>query len=381
MPTPVFPQPDKELISRWSVEQINDWYKQNPWPVGCNYIPHNAINQLEMWQAESFDPGVIDTELSWAAGLGFNTIRVFLHHLLWEQDSTGFLERMDRFLAIADSHGIRTMFVMFDAVWNPFPRIGKQPEPLHFVHNSGWVQCPGYDVLNNMESYDGLHRYIHGVVDHFKNDERILVWDLFNEPDNMNMASYKDDNYREHKAELSMNLLKKTIHWVRAINPIQPITMAPWQFDWSDPGKLTALDNYMFTHSDIISFHCYEDKAGMEKRITDLKRYNRPMLCTEYMARPFNSTFKDILPVLKKHKVGAYNWGFVAGKSQTHCPWDSWQQQYEQEPEVWFHDVFRANGEPYCKKEIAYLVRFNRKNARATLEKLKKEINDDLHNQ
>ena len=122
--------------------------------------------------------------------------------------------------------------------------------------------------------------------------------------------------------------------------------------DWSDPGKLTALDNYMFTHSDIISFHCYEDKNGMEKRINDLKRYGRPILCTEYMARPFMSTFQHILPVLKKNRVGGYNWGFVAGKSQAHCPWDSWQQPYEKEPEVGFMMCFAPMTNHMIKKKL-----------------------------
>ena len=371
---------DPLLASRWSIEKINGWYDKHPWPIGCNYIPQYAINQLEMWQEDSFDIATIRKELSWASLLGFNTVRVFLHHLLWEQDSKGFLGRLDAFLSVADKYGIKTMFVLFDAVWDPFPKTGKQPEPRHYVHNSGWVQCPGFDVLNDMSKYDGLHAYVHGVVNHFKDDERVLVWDLFNEPDNMNTASYKDDNYALHKAELSMNLLKKTIAWVREIDPVQPITMAPWQFDWSDPGKLTALDNYMFTHSDIISFHCYEDKKGMEKRIKDLTRYERPMLCTEYMARPFMSTFQDILPILKKHRVGGYNWGFVAGKSQTHCPWDSWQQPYEKEPEVWFHDVFRSNGEPYDKKEVAYIIRFNKRNVRESLQLLKTMMKEKREN-
>jgi hypothetical protein len=361
---------DPELLFRWSPEKANAWYGKNGWVAGCNYIPHNSINQLEMWQAETFDPFTIDKELSWAAGLGFNTVRVFLHHLVWEHDSDGYLLRIDKFLEIADKHNIKTMFVLFDAVWDPFPKIGKQPEPRHNVHNSGWVQCPGYEVLNDPLRYNDLQSYVKGIVTHFKKDERVLIWDLFNEPDNMNAASYKDDNYAAHKAELSMNLLKKTINWVRSIDPIQPITMAPWQYDWSDPSKLTALDNYMFTHSDVISFHCYEDKKGVEKRIRALQRYGRPMMCTEYMARPFKSTFQDILPVLKKYNVGAYNWGFVAGKSQTHCPWDSWQTTYESEPPLWFHDVFRPDGQPYDKKEVNYIVRFTRKHikeARALL--------------
>src|SRR5206468_7874041 len=252
-------------------------------------------------------------------------------------------------------HGIRSMLVLFDSVWDPFPKLGKQPEPRLNVHNSGWVQCPGYDVLNNPNRYDDLHSYVNGIVSHFKDDERVLIWDLFNEPDNMNITSYKDDDYAAHKAELSMALLKKTINWVRVINPIQPITMAPWKDDWTLDSKISPLDNYMFNHSDIISFHCYENKEDVEKRILTLQRYGRPMLCTEYMARPFESTFQEILPILKKYNVGAYNWGLVAGKTQTHCPWDSWTVKYDNEPELWFHDIFRENGEAYKPEEITFL--------------------------
>ncbi|HZI01215.1 MAG TPA: cellulase family glycosylhydrolase [Flavisolibacter sp.] len=366
------PEHDPELEFRWSEERVADWSVRHGWLVGCNFVPHNAINQLEMWQAETFDPFTIDKELSWAAGLGFNTVRVFLHHLLWEQNPSAFLERIDLFLSIAHKHGIKTMFVLFDAVWDPFPKLGKQPEPRHNVHNSGWVQCPGFDVLNDPNSYDALHDYVHGIVTHFKNDERVIIWDLFNEPDNMNIASYKDDNYAQKKADLSLQLLKKAIQWVRAIDPIQPITMAPWQEteDWSCHTKSSQIDNYMFTHADVISFHCYADKKGMEKRIKDLKRFNRPLFCTEYMARPFDSTFQEILPLFREHNIGAYNWGFVAGKSQTHCPWDSWQKQYEHEPELWFHDIFRSNGEAYDKNEVAFLQEY----VRAGIEASKKVL-------
>jgi len=350
-----FLEHDHELAYRWPQFKAQEWLDRNGWIVGCNYVPSNAINQLEMWQEESFSPEIINRELGMAADLGFNTVRVFLHQLLWEQNQEGFLNRIDQFLSIAYHRGIKTMLVLFDSVWDPFPKLGKQPQPRHNVHNSGWVQCPGYDVLNDPTRYDDLHDYVHGVVNRFKNDERVLIWDLFNEPDNMNITSYKDDDYAHHKAELSMLLLKKTINWVRVINPDQPITMAPWKEDWSSDDVLSALDNYMFTHSDIISFHCYEDKIDMEKRIKTLQRFGRPMMCTEYMARPFGSTFQDILPILKKYNVGAYNWGFVAGKTQTHCPWDSWSTVYEAEPELWFHDIFRENDEAYLPEEIAFL--------------------------
>jgi hypothetical protein len=365
MPTTNFTVPfiehDAELAYRWPEYKAKEWFEKNGWVVGCNYIPSNAINQLEMWQKETFDPALIDKELGWAEDLGFNTTRVFLHQLLWEQDPEGFLNRIDQFLGLAYKHGIRTMLVLFDSVWDPFPKLGKQPEPRLNVHNSGWVQCPGYDVLNDPSRYDDLYSYVQGIVSYFKNDERVLIWDLFNEPDNMNITSYKDDDYAHHKAELSMMLLKKTINWVRVINPDQPITMAPWKDDWSCDNKISALDNYMFTHSDIISFHCYEDKDDLENRILTLKRFNRPMFCTEYMARPFGSTFQETLPILKKYDVGAYSWGFVAGKTQTHCPWDSWNKTYDQEPELWFHDIFRENGEAYKPEEVAFLKRITKK--------------------
>ncbi len=356
-----FLEPDAELAYRWSEAKAQNWIDKNGWLVGCNYIPANAINQLEMWQSESFSPALIDKELSWAASLGFNTARVFLHQLLWQQDGAVYLNRIDHFLQIAARHGIKIMFVLFDAVWDPFPKLGVQPQPRHNVHNSGWVQCPGYDVLNNPMRHDELHSYINGIVSHFKNDDRVLIWDVFNEPDNMNLSSYKDDDYHAHKSSLSMALLKKTINWIRKIDPTQPITMAPWQHNWHCSHRISALDDYMFSHSDVISFHNYESKENLEERIVSIKeRYNRPMLCTEYMARPFGNTFEEILPLFKEYNIGAYNWGLVAGKSQTHCPWDSWSKEYLNEPELWFHDIFRENGEAYLQKEVDFLKEFLR---------------------
>ena len=358
-PSVTFTDHDPELAYRWSELKAKEWFEKNGWLTGCNYIPSDAINQLEMWQAETFNPGLIDMELGWAASIGFNTVRVFLHQLVWEKDKEEYLHRIDEFLTIAHNHSIKVMFVLFDAVWNPFPRLGKQPQPRQNVHNSGWVQCPGFDILNDPLRYDELKSYVQGIVDRFKNDDRVLIWDLFNEPDNMNLTSYKDDDYILHKAELSMALLKKTINWVRMINPDQPITMAPWQHNWHCSRSISALDDYMFSHSDIISFHNYENKNRLEERILSIKeRYDRPLLCTEFMARPFGNTFQEILPLFRKHNIGAYCWGLVEGKSQTHCTWDSWNTSNPEEPQLWFHDIFRKNGEPYKIEEIEFLKSF-----------------------
>src|SRR6187455_2063217 len=84
--------------ARWTIEQANAWYAKQPWLVGCNYSPRTAINQLEMWQAETWDPQTIDQELGWAHDLGFTSVRVFLHDLVWKNDRQGLLRRMDKFL-------------------------------------------------------------------------------------------------------------------------------------------------------------------------------------------------------------------------------------------------------------------------------------------
>jgi endo-1,4-beta-mannosidase len=174
---------------RWPEQAANEWYAGQPWLVGSDYIPANAINELEMWQADTFDPQRIDLELGWAQGLGMNTMRVFLHDLLWQQDATGFKKRIDAFLEIADKHKIKPMFVLFDACWDPAPKLGKQRAPTPGVHNSGWVQSPGASALQDPGQYARLEAYVRGVVGAFANDQRILAWDIWNEPNNGNESS------------------------------------------------------------------------------------------------------------------------------------------------------------------------------------------------
>lgn len=338
---------------QWSREKANQWDRQTGWLVGSNYAPRTAINQLEMWQADTFDPETIDQELGWAESLGFNTMRVFLHNLLWEQDPQGFLKRMDQFVGIADRHHIRPMFVLFDGVWDPFPHTGKQRAPKPHVHNSGWVQSPGVEILSDTSRYGELEPYVKGVIGHFRADPRVLAWDLFNEPDNVNRPAYFVYE-PENKAELALTLLKRAYGWAREVNPTQPITAAVWegQEGWAGEGRPSTLTEFMLQHSDVISFHSYSPLPVVRKQAAALKRYGRPVLCTEYMARPLGSTFQAILPFFKEQGIGAYNWGFVSGKSQTIYPWDSWYKRYSGEPPTWFHDIFRPDGTPYSPAEV-----------------------------
>ena len=339
----------------WSVEQANGWYAKQPWPVGSNFIPSTAINELEMWQADTFDLPTIDRELGWAQSLGMNSMRVFLHNLLWEQDSAGFLTRLNKFLEVADKHHIRIMFVLLDSVWDPQPHLGKQREPRPHVHNSGWVQAPGAAVLKDPSRWDKeLKPYVIGVIEHFKDDRRVLMWDLMNEPDN-DSAQYKDQEL-PNKAEQALQLLKLEWGWARSANPSQPLTSGVWKGDWSE-GKLSAMARFQLENSDVITFHCYGPPDVMKRRIESLRRYQRPMICTEYMARPLGSTFAAILPLLKEQEVGAFNWGFVSGKTQTIYPWDSWEKSYAQEPPLWFHDIFHQDGKAYDPAETALIKR------------------------
>ena len=338
---------------RWSAERAAGWSKGQPWFVGCNFSPSTAINQLEMWQAETFDLPTIDRELGWAEDLGFNSVRVFLHHLLWDQDRDGFLKRLDQFLAVAEKHKIGVMFVLFDSVWDPFPKVGPQRAPQPGLHNSGWVQSPGVDVLKNPERHGEVEGYVKGVVGRFKGDRRVQVWDLVNEPDNRNTSSY-GRHEPENKAELAVLFLKKVFAWTREVGPAQPLTAGVWQGEW-ELSKLNAVNKLMLDESDVVSFHSYEPLERLKRRVEVLKGYGRPLLCTEYMARPAGSRFDPCLGYLRDEKVGAYNWGFVAGKTQTIYPWETWRKPLRSEPPVWFHDVFRRDGTPHDPAEVVYI--------------------------
>ena len=343
--------------AQWTVAEAQAWYASQPWLVGCNFIPSTAVNQLEMWQADTFDLEAIDRELGWASQIGFNTARVFLHDLLWKQDPDGLTQRVDLLLATASRHGICPMLVLLDGVWDPSPRIGRQRAPRAHVHNSGWVQSPGVEILSDPARHDELEGYVKGVIGHFREDARVLAWDLFNEPDNPNPIYAAQE--LPNKAEVALMLLRRAYEWAREAGPTQPITAGVWRGHWGDIGEVSEIDRLMLTESDVISFHSYDPADRLRVSIDELRQYSRPMLLTEYFSRPTGSTFEATLPMLKERKVGAYNWGFVAGKTQTIYPWDSWARTYTSEPEVWFHDVLRPNGTPYRQEEVDLIRRLS----------------------
>lgn len=313
--------------ARWPAGRARSWYAAQPWLVGCNFLPSTAVNDVEMWQAETFDPATIDRELGWARALGFNSVRVFLNYVVWEADGAGLKQRFDRFLAVADRHGIRTMPVLLDDCnfAGCEARVGRQPDPVPGVHNSRWVSSPPLAMVTDPKAQPRLERYVKDMVGTLANDKRIVVWDLYNEPGNSGLGAK------------SLPLVEASFRWAREMKPTQPLASC-----WiAEP------------YSDLVNLHGYGPLSAMQDAIARAKRSGRPVLVTEWMARTHKSRFETHLPLFKAEKIACWSWGFVAGRTQTYFPWGSKPTPGASEPRLWFHDVLRRDGTPYSPREIA----------------------------
>lgn len=319
----------------WSTARANEWYKGQGWLAGCNYQPATAINQLEMFQKATYDPQTIDKEFKLAESLGLNCMRVFLHHVLWTSDKDGFKKRLGNYLNIANSHGIKTMFVFFDDCWNDTCSAGKQPEPKTGIHNSGWVRDPGTMIYTHPDTMKVLELYVKDIMSTFKNDKRVLAWDLYNEPGNNKSFSK------------SLPLLKAVFSWARDVSPSQPVTAGLWNKN----KNFEELNKFQLENSDIITYHNYGYVDRHLDEIKELQKHNRPLICTEYMARKNGSLFQTVMPMLKENNVGAINWGFVSGKTNTIYAWGT-PMPDGKEPELWFHDIYRQSGTPFSEDEV-----------------------------
>ena len=330
-----------ESNGRWTKEKALEWSERTGWRSGCNYLPATAINQIEMWQETTFDPKTIEKELAWAEELGFNTMRVYLSSVVWKHEAESFKQRINRFLDIAAKHGITPLFVFFDDCWNAHSEIGPQPKPKPGVHNSGWVRDPSDDLRSDTATlYPILETYVKDILTTFKDDKRVLWWDLYNEPGN---SCY---------GIASLPLVKNVFRWAREINPSQPVSVGLWYTGCPE------LNAFQIENSDIISYHNYLDQESHALRISFFKAFERPLYCTEYMARHNGSYFQNILPMLKQNNIGAINWGFVAGKSNTIFAWNEPLPDVV-EPPLWFHDIYRQDKTPFDPDEIAIIKQIN----------------------
>lgn len=341
--------------ARWSAEKARDWYAGQGWLVGCNFIPSTASNQLEMWQKDTFDGETIRRELEWAAGLGFNTVRVYLHDLVWLHDRDGLMERIGRFLDTAAAAGIKTLFVIFDDCWDPDPAPGRQRDPVPGIHNSRWVASPGRRAFDDETGWTRLEDYVKDVVTTLGRDDRVLAWDLYNENGNYFLPALSKPQPAKSLSlaaavlrrlllpNRSFLLLRRTFEWARSCGPDQPLTSGIWFPD-------ARLNRFLLAASDIITFHNYNGVKNLTDQIAKLKREGRPVICTEYMARTRGSRFETHLPVFKSENIGCYNWGLVAGRTNTMYSWQD--RGGDAEPTVWFHDILRADGSAFDPREV-----------------------------
>ncbi len=334
--------PAQGAAGQWSTERAWEWYNEQPWLVGCNFLPSTAVNDVEMWQADTFDEATIDRELGWAHGLGFNTVRVFLNYVVWKADHNGLKKRFDAFLDIAHRHEISVMPVLFDDC-NFAGRIaaaGKQPEPVPGVHNSQWVSSPPLAMVTDRNAWPELERYTKDMVGTFGKDSRVVIWDLYNEPGNSSMGGK------------SLTLAEAAFAWAREAQPSRPLTIGAW----------TGLDGPMSRRlmelSDVVSFHGYDRLPGVKKKLAICRRFDRPILCTEWLHRQSGNTVEHILPVFQAQRVGCYNWGLVYGRTQTYMPWGS--KRGDPVPALWQHDLFHGDGTPYRTQEVQLIRRLTR---------------------
>ena len=354
--------PSQDTEKRWNEDRAWQWHNENGWMIGSNFNPSTSINQLEFWQEDTYDKETIERELGWSAELGMNTHRVYLHNLLWDQDSVGFIKRIENYLDISESKGIKTLFVLLDDCWHPAPKLGKQPDPMPFVHNSWWVQAPGSAILGDSLRHHEVKNYIKGIVSHFADDKRVIGWDLYNEPGNVapTQKGHNEFAIKGDKDIFTLSLIRKAFKWAREANPSQPLTSSVWKTwekdnDWSKLDNLSDLSKFIISNSDVISFHTYGDINEMKLRVEQLETYNRPIMCTEYLARGQGSTFQAMLPLLKEKQIAAINWGFVAGKTNTIFPWSSWEDDFTAAPDVWHHDIYMPDKTPYDQEEIDFI--------------------------
>lgn len=322
----------------WSNEQAWNWYNHMPWLCGVNYIPAYAINYTAMWDKTTFSAKDIDRELQLLENLGMNCVRVVLQHAVYEDDPKYFIKTFNRFLALCWRHGIKVMPIFFDDCSfgvNNDPVIGRQPEPLRGWYAWAWSPSPGYTIVVDESQHYRLERYVTDVMTSFAQDERILAWDLYNEPTGTRMHSL---------ANHSMSLLRKVFQWARRVNPSQPLTTGIWNGN-------KELDEFLSEHSDIITFHCYDNKENTTHRIDSMMEKGKPVICTEWMNRPKGSTYVDLLPVFKKKRVGCMAWGLVNGKTQTDLPWGH-RPEHGEYTGPWQHDLYHADFTPYDENEV-----------------------------
>lgn len=352
-------------MERWSKERAWEWYNAHPWIRGCNYMCADCVNRVDQWQSLHFEEYLKTTEeeLKVMKELGFNSVRLILEYVVWKEEHDSFLERFDRYIELCHKYGISCMIVLANDCMPPktelwkMPYIGEQHYDWgyhggrkHSQHGGHSCPAPHY-YLDDEESRKDYFKMVEEIVTMYKDDERILMWDLFNEPGNSN------------RRDITMPNLKAMFEVVRKINPSQPLTVAAW---WCGEDRRfnNELDQFALENSDIISYHNYGRYEEHIQVIKYLKSLGRPIVNSEWLARCTDNTVFDNFPLFYLENIGSYNWGFVAGKYQTYEPYEAHWNWYRDDKNApidftkWFHDLYRPSLRPYDPRETELISRF-----------------------
>lgn len=351
---------------RWSKEKAWAWYDAHPWIRGCNYMSADCANRIDQWQEYDFEKRfeTTKTELALMKELGYNSIRILPEFFVWEKEHDGFMERFERYISLAARYGISCMVILGNDCMPPYEEamkrmyLGEQHFDIGYhggrrVSQHGVFQGSGYSLLDDPATAEKYYDFVKELVQKYKNDERILIWDVFNEPGNSNRGS------------MSLPHLKKFFEIIRAADPIQPTTVAVWSRS-SDFESLPEIERYGLENSDIVSYHNYSDYDDNIRELKLLKQYGRPIINTEWLNRCGGNTVEAMFPLFYLEKIGCYNWGFVAGKYQTFEPWNNIWDKYKEDPRAydtfdftkWFHDLYRPSHHPYNPKETDLIKRY-----------------------
>ncbi|WP_085878363.1 cellulase family glycosylhydrolase [Roseisalinus antarcticus] len=359
-------------MDRWTEAEARNWWQARPWICGLNFLPSTAVNFIEMWHGDTFDAATIDRELGWAADAGFNAVRVNLPFLGWVHDRDGLIGRIDRMMDLAAGHGIDTVLCLFDdcGFGGEEPVWGPQPDPVPGIHNSRAVASPGRAAVMDHTLRPQLEAYVCDIVARFRDDRRILFWDLYNEPGNR--MDFDKTAYSQFDADLeaaALSLMESCFAWARDEAPLQPLTVAAWTTPLPDEDAhpyQTEIDRSALRQSDIVTFHAYWNRDRVAHFIDYLSALDRPVICTEWMARAVDSRIPDQMILFHERGVGCFQWGLVKGRTQTWLPWpDELVRAHGGTPDrsKWFHDLLHEDGSPYDPAEIATIATLTGKDA------------------
>ncbi len=347
----------------WSREKAWEWYNSRPWIRGCNFMGSDCANRVDQWQSYGFEKRLITAgrEFKAAADLGFNSVRLILQFEVWDREHDVFMRNFDRYLSAAYSHGISSMICFGNDCAVPKdayrePELGEQTvEPgWHGGRRSsphGKLDGSGYSILDDPDKNERFCEMIREIVTKYAHDERVCIWDIFNEPGNSRRGS-KSLRYMEHFFEIA-----------RAANPCQPLTAGIWQSNSAIAGKMPEIERCAAELSDVISFHCYERLPETVLLLDILEDYGRPLICSEWLLRITGQSVQSIFPLFYSKRIACYNWGLVAGKYQTYEPWNMLWEQYDRgeggslDFTKWQHDLLRPNLRPYDPVETELIKR------------------------